>query len=122
MKKERVVVLGASNKPQRYSFKAIESLVAKGHEVIPVNPALKEILGIKVINKFEEIKGDIDTITLYVGPDRLTEMAASVAALRPKRIIANPGAESEIMRQEAEKNGIEYIEACTLVMLSTGQF
>jgi predicted CoA-binding protein len=121
-KKERVVVLGASNKPQRYSFKAIEALAAKGHEVIPVNPALKEIKGIKVINRVEEIKGGVDTVTLYVGPGRLAGMAAAVAALKPKRIIANPGAESEIMRLAAEENGIEYIEACTLVLLSTGQF
>ncbi len=121
-KKERVVVLGASNKPERYAYKAMEALVKHGHEVIPVNPALKEIKGIKVINRVEEIKDEVDTVTLYVGPERLAGMAAAVAALKPKRIIANPGAESGIMKTEAEKNNIEYIEACTLVMLSTGQF
>jgi uncharacterized protein len=121
-KKERVVVLGASNKPQRYSYKAIEALKARGHEVIPVNPAIKEILGLPVIDRIENLKGGIDTVTLYLGPERLALIAAAVAALKPKRIIANPGAESDIMRLEAENNGIEYIEACTLVMLSTGQF
>ncbi|HDT15010.1 MAG TPA: CoA-binding protein [Firmicutes bacterium] len=122
IKKERVAVIGASNKPQRYSYKAIEALVRNGHEAIPFNPALKEVLGINVTNKIEDITGAIDTVTLYVGPDRIAAMAESIAALKPKRIIANPGAESEVMRQTAEKNGIEYIEACTLVMLSTGQF
>lgn len=121
-RKERVVVLGASNKKERYSYKAIQALKSRGHLVIPVNPSLKEIDGIKVFKKPEDIRGKVDTVTLYVGPERLAPMAAAVAALKPRRVIANPGAESEIMRAEAGKNGIEYIEACTLVMLSTGQF
>ncbi|MBN2755369.1 MAG: CoA-binding protein [Candidatus Goldbacteria bacterium] len=120
--KERVVVLGASHKPERYSYKAIQALLNNGHEVIPVNPALKEVLGLKVINKLEEISGKVDTVTLYVGPERLAQMADEIVNLKPKRIIANPGAESEIMRLAADKNKIEYEEACTLVLLSTGQF
>lgn len=119
---QKVVVIGASNKPERYSFKAIKALLNKGHEVIPVNPALKEVQGIKVVNKIGDIKEKVDTVTLYVGADRLAQMADEIIGLNPARIIANPGAECEVMRKAAEKNNIEYVEACTLVLLSTGQF
>jgi len=121
-KKERVVVIGASHKPERYSYKAIEALMRSGHEVIPFNPSLKEVQGLKVINKLEDIKDKVDTVTMYVGPDRQEQMADGILALKPKRIIANPGAESDVMRKAAEKNKIEYVEACTLVLLATGQF
>ena len=120
--KEKVVVIGASHKPDRYSYKAIQALLNYGHEVIPVNPALKEVLGLQVVNSIADIKGSVDTVTLYVGPERLAQTADEIAALKPKRIIANPGAESEIMEKAAKKNGIDYEEACTLVLLSTGQF
>ncbi|PKL90647.1 MAG: CoA-binding protein [Candidatus Goldiibacteriota bacterium HGW-Goldbacteria-1] len=120
--KEKVVVIGASHKPERYSYKAIQALLNSGHEVIPVNPGLKEVLGLQVVNSIADIKGSVDTVTLYVGSERLVQMADEIIALKPKRIIANPGAESEVMRKAAEKNGIDYEEACTLVLLSTGQF
>ena len=120
--KERVVVLGASDKPGRYSHMALVSLLRHGHEPVPVHPRLRDIEGLPVCNDLGAVRGPVDTVTLYVGPGRLTGMIDSVIALKPRRIIANPGAESELMRQAAERHGIEYLEACTLVMLSTGQF
>ncbi len=119
---EKVVVLGASNKPERYAYKALVELTKHGHIVIPVNPALKEINGIKVINKLSDIKEKVDTVTLYVGPERLEAMIPEIIALKPKRIISNPGTESASMRSAAKNAGINYEEACTLVMLSTGQY
>ena len=92
---KKVVVIGASNKPERYSYRAIEALLKNGHEVIPVNPALKEVQGIKVINKIADIKEKVDTVYLYVGAERLAQIAEEIVGLKPNRIIANPGAESE---------------------------
>ena len=122
MNKERVVVIGASNKPGRYSYKAVEALKNAGHDVVPFNPALREIGGIKVINDLREISGRVDTVTLYVGPEGLVPMIDAIVGLKPSRIIANPGTETAEMREAAEKAGIIYMEACTLVMLSTDQF
>jgi len=119
---EKVVVIGASNKPARYAYQALVELTNHGHTVIPVNPALKEINGIKVINGLSDIREAIDTVTLYVGPERLEPMVPEIIALKPKRVISNPGTETHLMQEACEKNGIEYIEACTLVMLSTGQY
>ncbi|MCE5301423.1 MAG: CoA-binding protein [Spirochaetia bacterium] len=118
----RVVILGASNKPDRYAYKALKELAAAGYEVIPVNPVLKEVEGIKVTGSLAGIKSDVDTIALYVGPQSLAPMVNDIVALKPKRIIANPGTELGAMREAAQKNGIEYVEGCTLVMLRTNTF
>lgn len=121
-RKERVVVLGASDKPDRYSYQALALLAREGHEPIPVHPALREIQGLAAVGSIEEVEGPVDTVTLYVNPRALEAVADAIVAKRPRRIIANPGAESETMRRKAEAAGIEYLEACTLVLLTTGAF
>lgn len=120
--KQRVVILGASDDPSRYSHMAFESLSRNGHEPVPVHPKLREIRGVRVANRIEDVEGSVDTVTVYVGPDRSAPLIDSIVALKPKRIIANPGAESEEMRRASERVGIQYVEACTLVLLATGQF
>jgi uncharacterized protein len=118
----RVVILGASNQPHRYSNMALHSLLKHGHEVIPVHPVIPEIDGIKVTKKIADITGEVDTVTLYIGSSRVEEIAEEIIALNPKRIISNPGTETEILKKKALDAGIEYIEGCTLVMLSNGLF
>jgi uncharacterized protein len=121
-RKERVVVMGASDKPDRYSYKALALLAQEGHEPIPVHPTLREIQGLAVVDSIDRVEGPVDTVTLYINPRALEAVADSIIAKRPRRIIANPGAESETMRRKAEAAGIEYLEACTLVLLTTGGF
>jgi predicted CoA-binding protein len=65
---------------------------------------------------------NIDTITLYIGPQHQPEWYDYIINLKPKRIIFNPGTENEEFEQLLEKNGIEVQEACTLVMLSIGAY
>lgn len=118
----RVAIIGASDRPSRYSHMAMVSLERHGHETVLVNPYHDEIEGRRVYPSVDEVPDGVDTVTLYVGPGRLARMIDSIVALGPRRVIANPGAESEAMRLAAERRGIEYLEACTLVLLSTGQF
>jgi uncharacterized protein len=118
----RVVILGASDQPSRYSNMALHSLLSHGHEVIPVHPVLSVIDGVKVTKKIADITGEVDTVTLYIGSSRVDEIADEIIALNPKRIISNPGTESWILKKKALQAGIEYIEGCTLIMLSSGQF
>jgi predicted CoA-binding protein len=118
----KVAVLGASNKPERYSNKAIKMLLEHEHNAIPVNPAQKTIEGITVIPNLEKLPRDVHTITVYVGPDISSAMKESFLALRPKRVIFNPGAENPDLAKHLEAAGIETVEACTLVMLRTGTF
>jgi hypothetical protein len=97
-------------------------LRAHGHEVIPINPVHATIEGLKVVASPSELPAGVHTISVYVGPRNLTPLLSGIVAARPKRIIANPGAESAELQALARAAGIDYVEACTLVMLSTGQF
>lgn len=118
----RVAVLGASPNPERYSNKAIRQLKSKGHEVLPVNPGHQTIEGLPVAPSLDKIEGPVDTVTVYVGPAHIGPLIKDIVALRPRRVILNPGAESAELAAALEESGIPHIEACTLVMLSTGQF
>lgn len=118
----RVLIVGASKKSERYANMAMKRLIEKGHEVILFNPAESEIEGHPVVNSLEEVQGPVDTVTLYVGPKHLEPMIEGIIACGPKRIISNPGTETPAMAERARAAGIEYLEACTLVLLTTGQF
>jgi predicted CoA-binding protein len=119
---ETVAVLGASPKPERYAYKAMEMLEEYGHRPVPINPAFDEIRGKKCYPKISEAPGPIDTVTLYLGEARSTPLIGEIIAAKPRRLIMNPGAENGRLGAEAEKAGIEVVEGCTLVMLRTGQF
>ncbi len=117
-----VAVLGASPNPERYANKAIRMLRSHGHEVIPVNPGHETIEGLAVAASLAAVSRKVDTVTVYVGPAHLGPLIPEIVALRPRRVIANPGAESTELKARAVEAGIEYLEACTLVLLQTKQF
>jgi predicted CoA-binding protein len=122
MNKQTVVVLGASNKPERFSNMAIKKLIQHGHRVVPVHPRLTEIDGVPVISDMENIDESIDTLTLYVGPQRIQPLIEKIVALHPKRVIFNPGTESVSLENRLAENNIAFVRACTLVMLDSGDF
>ena len=117
-----VAVLGASNKPARYSYQAVKLLTEKGHVVFPVHPVVAEIEGIPVFKRLADITDPIHTITVYLAPERSAALADDILAARPKRVIFNPGAENADVAQRLKETGVEAMNACTLVLLKTGQF
>ncbi len=117
-----VVVLGASDKPQRYSNMAVRLLKGLGYRVIPVHPRLDEIEQIPVIHHLSDIQDEVHTLTMYVGPLRSAALADDILALKPGRVIFNPGSESDALEGRLQQNDIPTIRACTLVMLQSGQF
>ena len=119
---ETVAVLGASPKPDRYAFKAMELLKEYGHKPVLVNPAFSEILGEKCYPGIAGAPQPIDTVTLYLRAARSNPLIDEILSVKPRRIIMNPGAENEALAEKARDRGIEVIEACTLVMLRTGTF
>ena len=119
---QTVAVLGASNNPERYSNMAVRRLREAGHHVIPVHPAFPAIEGLPVERSLGEIKEPVDTLTLYVGPQRLAALTDEILRLAPKRVIFNPGTESPELAATLDRAGITHLEACTLVMLQSGQF
>lgn len=122
MNKETVVIIGASNNPERYSHRALLMLRKHGHEVVPVHPKLAEIEGIPVVADVSLIAGPVDTVTMYVGAAISSGLQDKLIALKPRRIIFNPGAENAPLADALQKAGIACEEACTLVLLNTGQF
>ncbi|MCK4881898.1 MAG: CoA-binding protein [Candidatus Omnitrophica bacterium] len=118
----KVAVIGASNKPHRYSYQAVVLLIEKGHEVYPVHRRIKDIEGMRVYPSINDISDLVDTVTMYVGADVSDALIEDIIAKNPKRIIFNPGAENFNLEKKAQEQGIITVNACTLVMLKTGQF
>jgi predicted CoA-binding protein len=120
--KQRVVVLGASKNPERYSNMAINRLLEARHEVIPIHPALETIGDLKVVPTLGEVEGKVHTLTVYVSPKLSSKMTEAIAAVKPGRVIFNPGTENHQLEAELNSRGIPTLHACSLVLLSTGQF
>jgi predicted CoA-binding protein len=120
--KARVVVLGASDKPDRYSNRAVRLLLQHGYAVIPVHPALDAVEGLAVLPELGSVSGPVDTLTVYVSPAIGAGLLPAMLALKPRRIVFNPGSEVPALVPLLEKAGIEVVENCTLVMLNLGVF
>ena len=121
------VVLGASRRKERYSYKALKQLQIAGYPVIPVNPAYKDIEGIPcAANLAEAVEAagsiGIHTLTLYIGPRNLESYKEEILETSPARVIFNPGTESPMLQSELDTAGIPWKNACTLVLLSTDQY
>ena len=120
-KVKKTLILGASTNPGRYSFRAAHALTHHNHEIVPVGIKKGELVG-KTIQNNQKISEGIDTITLYVSPKNQIEWYDFILNTKPKRIIFNPGTENEELRSLAEKENIETVYGCTLVMLSVGNY
>jgi predicted CoA-binding protein len=118
---KRTLIIGASTNPMRYAYKAATMLKAKGHEIINIGIKKGEVAGVK-IELPGEVQQDVHTITLYIGPPLQPGYYDYIVKTNPKRVIFNPGTENDELALILRENGIEVDEACTLVMLSTGQY
>ncbi len=121
MEKKKTLVLGASVNPSRYSYLAINRLVKNQHPVVAIGKRKGEVAGVNIeTEKTDHQK--IDTVTLYLNADHQREYYDYIISLKPQRIIFNPGAENDELADLAIRHGIKALEACTLVMLSSGQY
>ncbi|MES2690919.1 MAG: CoA-binding protein [Bacteroidota bacterium] len=118
--KKRTLVMGAAPDPSRYAYKATVMLEDHGHEVIPFGIKKGKIRELEIEN--ERPTGQFDTVTLYLGPQNQPQFYDYIVGLKPQRVIFNPGTENAELEDLLEKNGIEPVHGCTLVMLSTGQY
>lgn len=121
MENKKTLVLGASENPARYSNMAINRLKSHQHPIVAIGNRAGAVAGIPIGT--EKIKlDDIDTVTLYLNPALQKEYYDYIISLHPKRIIFNPGTENDELADLARENNIKPVEACTLVLLSTGQY
>jgi predicted CoA-binding protein len=118
---KKTVVLGASSNPDRYSYEATVRLRAANHEAIPIGIRAGKIDGIDIITDRPLIEA-VDTVTLYIGPQNQDEWESYILALKPRRVIFNPGTVNTELIDTLTKAGIETEVACTLVLLSLNAY
>jgi len=119
--KKKTLIIGATPNADRYAYRAAHMLTSKGHPIVNIGIKQGEVAGVK-IEKLGEVYDDIDTITLYIGPDLQSGYEDYILETKPKRVIFNPGTENPKFEKMLDQNDIEPVEACTLVLLSIGQY
>jgi predicted CoA-binding protein len=112
-----VLVLGASDNPERYAVLAVHNLLNTGHTVWPVGVKEAKVCGLDIITHREPIRG-IDIITMYINPDIQKDWYDYIFEVNPKKIIFNPGSENHELAEMAIERGIDVVEACTLILIS----
>lgn len=116
------LVLGASPKPSRYAHVAATRLIRREYPVVLVGIREGEIEGEPIQSGQPDPGVEVDTVTLYVGPRHQPNYYDYLLRLKPRRVIFNPGTENPELMQLLRENDIEPVIACTLVMLSTGEY
>ncbi|MCH7408468.1 CoA-binding protein [Belliella sp. DSM 111904] len=120
---KKTLIVGATTNPSRYAYLAAELLGKKGQPFVPIGIKTGNLFGQDILDlKAKPQIEDLDTITLYIGPQHQEEWYDYLLGLKPSRIIFNPGTENPIFEMKAAEKGIEVAKACTLVLLSTGQY
>jgi predicted CoA-binding protein len=119
--KKKTLVLGASDNPARYSYLAINRLRGKGHPVVAIGRKPMKVADVEVEAE-KKAFADVDTVSVYLSPTNQKQYYDYILSLHPRRIIFNPGAENPELAALALSGGILPQEACTLVLLSTGQY
>lgn len=122
MSQQRVVILGASHNPERYSYKAMKVLQEHGHETVLVNRGVSEIEGQPVLADIGDVTGPVDTLTLYVKEEVSSLIQDKILALKPGRVIFNPSTKNTRLMMALDEADIPWIDGCTIVMLKSGQF
>ncbi|MBT1703277.1 CoA-binding protein [Chryseosolibacter indicus] len=120
---KKTVIIGATTDQSRYAYLAARMLTEYKHEIVPIGIKKGEVFGTQILDIFQKPKVEnVDTVTLYIGPQRQPEWYDYILQLKPKRIIFNPGTENPEFEKMAEQQGVEAVEGCTLVMLRSRQF
>ena len=120
--KPTVAILGASPNPDRYSWKAQQLLTEKHYPVVPVSSRYDRVGDLPAVPSLAEAPRQVDTVTVYLNPTHLAPFLEQMLDTLPRRVIFNPGSESAEAGKALREAGVEVVEACTLVMLRTGQF
>lgn len=115
---KKTLVIGASSKPGRVSREAILRLREAGHEVLAIGAQEDKVGDVSIQTGHPLNMDDLHTVTLYLNPNRQADYYKYLLALKPKRILFNPGTENPVLEKLAQQHGIETEQACTLVLLS----
>jgi uncharacterized protein len=120
---KKTVIIGATTNPSRYAYLAAEMLSEYAHEFVPVGIKSGIVLGKEILFiQSKPVINDVDTITLYIGPQHQSEHYDYLLSLKPRRVIFNPGTENNEFQKILEASGVEALQACTLVLLRSNQY
>ncbi|QNL50684.1 CoA-binding protein [Olivibacter sp. SDN3] len=118
---KKTLILGATTNPARYAYIAAQRLTGAGHEIVNIGIKKGDVAGVPIEAPAAPL-ADIHTVTLYIGPKLQPQYYDYLLKTKPKRIIFNPGTENAELANLAQSNNIEAVYACTLVLLSIGQY
>lgn len=120
---KKTVIIGATPNPSRYAYLAAEMLQEYNQDFVPVGIKRGNVFGKEILDlrSHPDIE-NVDTITLYINPQHQKEWYDYFFKLKPKRVIFNPGTENPELEKALEEKNIQALEACTLVLLRSGQF
>lgn len=121
MKHKKTLVLGASLKPNKYAYLAVQKLVNHEFEVVAFGLKSGTVEGVNIDTEMVPYE-NLHTVTLYVNPENQKMYYDYIISLNPKRVIFNPGTENPEFYKILDKHGIFYEVACSLVLLSTNQY
>jgi len=120
MSKKTVAVLGASRDRNKFGNKAVRAYLDQGYEVYPINPAAREIEGLKTYSSLSELPVDrLDRITVYLPPVIGVTMLEEIQDADAEEVWFNPGSESAELLSRAEDLGLDVIVACSIVDIGT---
>ena len=120
---KKTVLVGATPNQARYAYLAATMLAEYKHDTVLLGIQKGDVNGNKILDIREKPSiNDVDTITLYIGPHRQPQWYDYLLSLKPKRIIFNPGTENDEFETLATEQGVEALQACTLVMLRSRQY
>ncbi len=119
---KKTLVFGASLKPNRYSNLALKRLAENGIDSVAFGRIGGTSFGIQITSNLEDIQTDIHTVTLYMRPELQRPYYRAIIAFKPRRVIFNPGTENPEFYPLLRAEGIEVLEACTLVLLALGTY
>jgi predicted CoA-binding protein len=102
---KRIAVVGLSDKPERTSYMVSEAMQKEGYEIIPVNPHINEVLGVKAVSSLKEIEGHIDIVNLFRRSEYLLEVANEFLEIDADVYWAQLGLEDEKAYEVLTNNG-----------------
>lgn len=117
----KTLIIGASTNKERYSYKAISSLIGKSHQIIALGTKKGMVLDIPIHTEKDNFSG-VDTVSLYINSKIQKEYYDYILSLKPRRVIFNPGTENKEFYEILSANNIAFEESCTLVLLATNQY
>lgn len=120
---KKTVIIGATTNPSRYAYLAASMLKEYQHTIVPVGIKQGVVHGEKILSIYDRPAIDgVNTVTLYIGPRHQAEHYNYILSLKPKRVIFNSGTENNEFEKLIEESGAEALQACTLVLLRSGQY